>query len=192
MPTGSPEAASQSRAVLSPPPVTTVLPSGLKAAATTGTGVGQNCPESGVVGLPGGQVGPGGVLPGTIAGRDRRSPALDHPEQARADLIFLEGGLAAIEVADRQQTVRFAERCLEAFSLHFEVGCKTADSRGCAPPLGRKVALPAGIDHRENRHTQERGREEGCCRERRRLRRANFRSWYKDEGGHATTGSWFK
>ena len=75
--------------------------------------MGEDRLESGVMGLPGGQVGPGGVLPGRIAGRDRRPPALDHPEQARADLVFLEGGLTAVEVADRQETVRFGQRLLE-------------------------------------------------------------------------------
>ena len=78
------------------------------------TFVGEDRLESGVMRLPGGQVGPRGVLPGRIAGRDRRPPALDHPEQARADLLLLEGGLAAVEVADRQQAVRFGQRCREA------------------------------------------------------------------------------
>ena len=77
--------------------------------------------EPGVVRSPGGQVGPRGVLPGGIAGVDRRPPALDHPEQARADLALLEGGLAAVEVADRQETIRFGQRRPEAFAFLAEV-----------------------------------------------------------------------
>ena len=87
---------------------------GAEGRGVDGTLVGKDRLESGVMGPPGGQVGPRGVLPGRVAGFDRRPPALDHPEQARADLLFLEGGLAAVEVADRQQTVRFGQRCREA------------------------------------------------------------------------------
>src|SRR5205814_8506166 len=51
--------------------------------------------ELGVIVKPGGRVGPGSVLPGRVASGDRRTPALDHPEQARTNLLLLEGSLAA-------------------------------------------------------------------------------------------------
>src|SRR5262245_52678985 len=52
--------------------------------------------EPGAVGLPGGQAGAGRVLPVGIAGISGRAPASDQPEQARADLLLLAGGLAAL------------------------------------------------------------------------------------------------
>ena len=48
--------------------------------------------------LPGGEGRASRVLPAGIAGRDGRAPALDQPEQARADLAFLERILGALEI----------------------------------------------------------------------------------------------
>ena len=94
---------------------------GAEGGGIDGTFVGKDRLESGVMRPPRGQVGPRGVLPDRIAGCDRRPPALDHPEQARADLPFLEGRLAAVEVADRQQTIRCGQRCREASVFLAEV-----------------------------------------------------------------------
>ena len=79
-----------------------------------GTFVGKDHLESGVMRPPRGEVGPRGVLPVRIAGFDRRLPAFDHPEKSRADLTFLERRLAAVEVADRQQTIRCGQRFRQA------------------------------------------------------------------------------
>ena len=147
-----------------------------------GTRVGEDRLEPGVIGLPGGQVGPGGVLPGGIAGGDRRAPALDHPEQARADLILLEGGLAAVEVADRQQTVRFGQRCLE-------IARQGGDLLGRLRLCEGEVTLAVGVEDGEHRHGHQRRRHHDAVASAARFRRANFRNRYHADGGHAWTGS---
>ena len=116
-----------------------------------GTRVRQDRLEPGVVRSPGGQVGPRGMLPGGIAGGDRRPPALDHPEEAGADLALLEGGPAAVEVADRQETIRFTERFPEALSLLAEVGCQAGD-------FASRPGLLGGVDDRNRRHRHQRRR----------------------------------
>src|SRR6202034_3015602 len=83
------------------------------------------CLESGMLGAPCRQIGPRGALPVGIAGGDRRFPALDHPEQARTNLAFLERRLAAIEVANRQRTIRCGERRREAAAFLAKVGIET-------------------------------------------------------------------
>ena len=52
--------------------------------------------------LPGGQAGSGGVPPARVIGGDGRAPALDQPQQARADLPFLAGSMTTLEVEGRQ------------------------------------------------------------------------------------------
>jgi hypothetical protein len=51
-----------------------------------------------------------GALPVRIVGRDGRSPALDRPEQARADLAPLERGDAALQLLRGEPAIRFLER----------------------------------------------------------------------------------
>ena len=69
----------------------------------------ENTPQAHQLPAPRRQAMKGDILPVEISGFVRSAQALDHPEHARPDLALLEGGLAAIEVADRQQTIRCGE-----------------------------------------------------------------------------------
>ena len=77
--------------------------------------------------LPGGEAGPGGVLPARVTGRDGRLPALDQPEQARSDLLLLEQGLTALEVEHRQVEIGFGQRSLQVIPFLGELEVQSGD-----------------------------------------------------------------
>ena len=56
------------------------------------------------------------VLPAGIVRRDGRTPALDQADQARADLLFLERVLGALEIEASEARVRLLQRDLELAS----------------------------------------------------------------------------
>src|SRR3954453_14045503 len=91
--------------------------------------MGEDRPEDGEMPLPGGEVGPGGMLPARGPGRDGRSPALDRPEEALADLSILASGLATLVVEGGQASVRFQERAFKVDLLPREVLRQSADLR---------------------------------------------------------------
>src|SRR5262249_37231922 len=73
------------------------------------TGMGEDRLELGMLLLPGGQIRACRVLPGEVACRASRAPALGHPVQSRADLAALERRLTAIEVTDREESIRLSQ-----------------------------------------------------------------------------------
>src|SRR5262249_29436594 len=118
---------------------------GAEGGVSSGPIMGKDGLESSVMRLPRCQVGSGGVLPIAIIGRGRGPPALDHPEQARTDLVLLKSSLTAIVVADRQQAVRSGQRCPEVARQGVDLLCVLR-------LLDAEPALAVGVQDREYGH----------------------------------------
>jgi len=88
------------------------------------------------------------VLPAGIVGRDGRSPALNQPEQARADLVFLERILGALEIEASEACVPFIPHIRLRLSPNF-VWCQV---RGAMLIPVRRPRRRAGrLDHQGER-----------------------------------------
>ena len=125
---GRPVAASQSRAVLSSLPVRTVLPSGLNATALTGPWCEKTAFSREDTALPGGEAGPGGVLPGP-GRRPRRPSASSRPARAGPlrSAPSRTSDLAALEVEHRQVEIGFGQRSFQVSPVRVELDVQSGD-----------------------------------------------------------------